>query len=378
MSLISTTFPEGPQRNRALAVWGAVGASGFAAGVLIGGVVMQYLNWRWVMLVNVPVGVAAASLAPVLLSESREQEVSRNLDLPGAATVAAGLVALVYGLSQAENAGWTSLQTIGAFALAVILLALFVLREARFAPSPLVPLGIFRLRTLTGADLVAVFLGVAMGSIPFVLTLYMQDILSYSPLQTGLAFLPFALSVIVAAQLLPPLSARFGLKPSLVTGLGAIALGAVVLATISVEGNFLFVVLPGTLIFGIGAGTVMVTATLLATARVPNEEQGLASGLFQTALQVGSALGLAIIVAVAAARTEALGGAQAAALIGGYRAALVTVAVAAVLGALVALLIIREEKESEQSRGSGSDPNASDDPATRSSDEKRSVERTGQ
>ncbi|BAZ11812.1 hypothetical protein NIES4071_36380 [Calothrix sp. NIES-4071] len=204
LSILTTTFREGSERNRALGIWGAVAAGGFAAGVLLGGILTDGLSWRWVMFVNVPIGIATAALSPMFLSESREQVVNRKIDFAGAVTVTVGLVLLVYALVQAPEAGWVATSTILSFVAAIALLCLFVLIESR-SSSPLVPLGIFRHRTLTAANLVGALLSAAVASMVFILTLYMQQVLSYSALQTGLAFLPHALAASIAA----PLASRF-------------------------------------------------------------------------------------------------------------------------------------------------------------------------
>ncbi len=348
LSILTTTFQSGSERNRALSIWGAVAAGGFAAGVLLGGILTDWLNWRWVMFVNVPIGIAAIAFAPVLLSESQERTVTK-IDLAGAASVTAGLVLLVYALVQAPEVGWVSASTILPFGGAIALLALFVFVEAR-SPAPLVPLGIFRNSTLTGANLVGALLNAAVGSMVFILTLYMQQVLGYSALQTGLAFLPHAIAAMLAAPLADRLVNRVGVKLTLVIGMVAAMVGLLLLTGISVQGGFVRDLLPGTVIVGFGIVTGLVTVTIAATAGVSDSDQGLASGLLNTFQQIGAAVGLAILVAVSTARTNAIAASTdnsptvQTATIGGFQAALAVGAGFAAIGIVVAVFMIRESE----------------------------------
>ncbi len=350
LSILTTTFTEGQERNRALSIWGAIAAGGFAAGVLLGGILTDALSWRWVMFVNVPIGIAAVALSPALLSESRKQTATTQIDLAGAVTVTAGLVLLVYALVQAPSAGWVAVSTVLMLGGAIAFLALFIWVESR-SPAPLVPLVIFRSSTLTGANLVGALLSAAVASMVFILTLYMQQVLGYSALQTGMAFLPHALAAMAAAPLASQLLTRIGVKSTMVSGMVASMVGLLLLTHIPVQGNFVRDLLPGTVLVGFGIVTGLVSVTIAATAGVADSEQGLASGLLNTAQQIGSAVGLAILVAVATARTQAIvastGNSRAAlqtATTGGFQAALAVGAGFAAIGIIVALLVIREQK----------------------------------
>lgn len=347
LSLITTTFAEGPERNRALGVFGALASGGFAVGTILGGILTSALGWRWVLFINVPIGLAVVALSP-LLPESRGAR--KRLDIPGAVTVTAGLASLVYALSEANTAGWLSARTIGLLAVAAALLALFVAIERRTA-DPLIRLGIFRLRNHVGADLTTLLFFAANGPMVYILTLYLQDVLHYSPVRTGLAFLPHALIAAVAANQVARLIVRVGVKPILAGGAIALAVGLLLLTRITPRDHYLTTVLPGTVLVGLGIACMIVAASIAATAGVEADEQGLASGLFNTALQVGAALGVAVLVAVATARTAA--GAvtgqvvRNADLVAGYRGALTVAVGFAVLALVVVLVVIREWDGSE-------------------------------
>lgn len=343
LSILTTTFKEGVKRNKALSIWGAVAAGGFAVGVLLGGILTDWLNWRAVMFVNVPIGIAAVWFSPILLSESKQENTTQQIDLLGAATVTAGLVLLVYVLVQAPEVGWLSWATILAFLGALALLALFIFIESR-SPAPLVPLEIFRQRTLTGANIVGALLSAAVASMVFILTLFMQQVLGYSAIQTGLAFLPHAIAAMIAAPLASQLVNRIGLKLTLVLGMMSAMVGLLFLTAISVESSFIRDLLPGTVIVGFGIVTGIVTVTIAATSGVSDQDQGLASGLLNTSDQIGSAIGLAILVAVATARTQAIvatTGKSPMAITSGFQAALLVGAGFAALGILVTVLMIK-------------------------------------
>ncbi len=300
------------------------------------------------MFVNVPIGLAAIALSPILLRESQAGIVSERIDLAGAVSMTGGLVLLVYSLVQAPEVGWLSPSTVLLIVGALALLALFIFVESRVR-SPLIPLRIFRQRTLVGANVVAGLLSAAAASMVFILTLYMQQVLGYSALQTGLAFLPHALAATLAAPVASRLVTRMGVKSTLVFGMITLMVGLLLLTQIPLHGNFVRDLLPGTVIVGFGIVTGIVTATIAATTGVDDREQGLASGLLNTAQQIGSALGLAILVAVATARTNAIIGltgnsstVSPAATLGGFQAALTAGAGFAAIGILVAVFVIRE------------------------------------
>jgi EmrB/QacA subfamily drug resistance transporter len=349
LSLISTTFAEGAERNKAFGVVGSVASAGFAAGAILGGFLTSTLGWRWVMFVNVPIGILAIVATPFLLQEYRMQDGQRRVDVGGAFTVTAGIIALVYALSQGNDTGWLSFQTLGLLALAIILLTLFVIIEAR-SPSPLVRLSIFRLRTVTGANLVTLLAPGVFGSLVFILTLYMQKVLDYSAISAGFAFLPLAAIILLISNIVPRFVTRIGVKPFLVGGLAILVVGVLLLTQISAHGNYLSALLPGLIVVSLGMGPVFSTMVIAATDGVSDDEQGLASGLFNTSLQVGSGLVLAIVVAVSSARTMALlqagGSTGKVATTAGLQSALFVCAGIAVLAGLVAFFAVRSTKKS--------------------------------
>jgi EmrB/QacA subfamily drug resistance transporter len=341
LSLITTTFAEGEARNRALAVFGAVAAGGFALGLLLGGVLTSALGWRWVFFVNVPIGAAVVLAAPRLLADGRGARNEASLDVAGAATVTLGLAALVLGVSRAEGAGWGSAATLLTLGVAGVLLAAFVAVERR-AAAPLVPGALVRRRPVLVANAVAVLFGAALSPMLYVLTLYLQRVRGLSPAATGLAFLPHALAVAASAGPVARLTTRVGVRPSLVGGGVVVAGGLALLSRVTATSSVVWLIVPGTVLAGIGVAALIVGAAVAATAGVPDEEQGVASGLFNTAQQVGGAVGLAALVAVsstvaagAAAPGAAVGAAPA--LLAGFRVALAT---AAGLGGAAAVLAL--------------------------------------
>ena len=298
LSIVTTTFRDGSERNKALGVWGAVAGAGGAAGVLLGGVLTEYLGWEWVLWVNVPIGILAAALAPSLIAESRAEGETRAFDFAGAVSVTAGLSVLVYALVEAPDAGWGSGQTIGLLGAAIALLGAFVAIERRSA-SPLVPFSIFRLRTLTGANVVGVLTGASLFSMFFFISLYMQNVLGYSAIKAGVSYLPLAVSIILAAGVASALVTKIGFKPVLATGMLLIAAGLVWFSQISAGGGFLADVLGPSLVAAVGLGFAFVPQTIAAVSGVAEHEAGLASGLINTSQQVGGALGLAVLSTVA-------------------------------------------------------------------------------
>jgi EmrB/QacA subfamily drug resistance transporter len=345
LSIVTNTFAEGSERNKALGVWGAVAGSGGAAGVLLGGVLTETLGWQWVLYVNVPIGIIAALLAPRLIAESRG-EGSRTFDVAGAVTITAGLSVLVYALVDANSAGWGSGQTIGLLALAAALHAAFVAIELR-TKEPLVPFRFFRNRTATGANVVGLMTGASLFSMFFFISLYLQQVLDYSPLTSGFAYLPLALSIIVSAGIASQLVTRIGFKPVMVAGLVLIAAGLTWFAQVSADGTYVANVLPASLLAAVGLGFTFVPVTIAAVSGVAPREAGLASGLINTSQQIGGALGLAILAAIANGVTDdKLAGATGrpdvpSALTEGFRAAFQTGAAFALVGALAALVLIR-------------------------------------
>ena len=342
LSILTTTFTEGKERNAALGAWGAVGAFGAVAGVLLGGVLTDALSWEWIFFVNIPVGILGLVLAPIFLNESRDAY-AKSFDVPGAALVTGGLVTLVYGITQANNYGWGSAATIGIFAGAVALLAGFIAWEVRTA-EPLMRFGIFRLRTLTGANVAGLILGTAMFAMFLMLTLYMQQVLHYSAMKTGVAYLAVAATAIFWSALAAQLVTRVGVKPVLVVGMTALSAGLVYFTQVSVGGSYLGDLLPGFLLISVGLGFSFVPISIAALAGVQPAEAGLASGLINTSQQIGGALGIAALTAVATSTTDngiASGTALPVALTDGFQAAFIGAAGIAIIGILVALFVVR-------------------------------------
>ncbi|GAA2512779.1 MFS transporter [Winogradskya humida] len=303
LSIVTTTFSEGQERNRALGIWGAVAGAGGAAGVLLGGVLTEYLGWEWVLFVNVPIGALIVWQAPRLLKESTSGEAHRALDIPGAVTVSAGLALLVYTLVDASAVGWTSTATLLRGLGAVILLALFVAIEQR-TRRPLVPFSIFRLGTLRGANVAGLLVGMSLISMFFLVTLYLQQVLGFSALQAGFAYLPLAISIIVAAGLASPLVTRWGFKPVLIGGLAFVAVGLAWFSQAGADGSYAGDVLGPSMLAGAGLGLTFVPVTIAAVTGTTPAEAGLASGLINTSQQIGGALGLAILASVANSSTR--------------------------------------------------------------------------
>jgi EmrB/QacA subfamily drug resistance transporter len=338
LSIVTTTFRDGAERNKALGVWGAVAGSGGAAGVLLGGILTSGLGWQWVLWVNVPIGLAAAAIAPTLLAESREEGRNRTFDVAGAVSVTGGLSLLVYALVDANNAGWGSVQTIGLLAFSALLLAVFVLIESR-SKDPVVPFSIFRSRTITGANVAGLLIGASLFSMFFFISLYMQQVLGYSAIHAGLSYLPLALTIIVFAAIASTLTTRIGFKPVLATGMVFIGAGLIWFSQVSVGGSFLADILGPSLLAAAGLGLVFVSDTIAAVSGVPDREAGLASGLINTSQQVGGALGLAVLSTIANSVT---GSAHTpAALTDGFQSAFLGGAGIAILGLAATLVLIR-------------------------------------
>jgi EmrB/QacA subfamily drug resistance transporter len=345
LSIITTTFRDGAERNKALGAWGAVAGSGGAAGVLLGGILTEYAGWEWVLWVNVPIGLIAAAIAPRLIAETRQESGTRAFDIGGAISVTAGLAMLVYALVEAPNAGWGSGQTIGLLAGAVALLGAFVAIERRSA-SPLVPFSIFRIRTLTGANVVGLLTGASLFSMFFFISLYMQNVLGYSAIKAGLSYLPLAVSIIIAAGVASQLVTKVGFKPILAIGMLLISGGLLWFGQISPDGGFLTDVLGPSLLAAVGLGFAFVPQTIAAVSGVADHEAGLASGLINTTQQVGGALGLAVLSTVAFPQIDdaaAASGGQPSlsALTDGYADAFMVGSAIAFLGVLATLFLIR-------------------------------------
>jgi EmrB/QacA subfamily drug resistance transporter len=338
LSIVATTFKDGAERNKALGIWGAVAGSGGAAGVLLGGLLTEGPGWEWVFWVNVPIGILAAAIAPSLIAETREESEVRHFDVAGAVTITLGLSALVFALLDAESAGWGSAQTILVLVGSAVLLASFVAIERR-SRAPLVPFSIFRIRTITGANVVGLLVGASLFSMFFFISLYMQQVLGYGPLKAGLSYLPLAVAIILSAGIASSLVTKVGFKPILALGMGLIAIGLVWFAQVSADGSFLGDILGPSLFAAVGLGFAFVPVTIAAVSGVEDREQGLASGLINTSQQVGGALGLAILAAVANGIIN--GSRDPVKLTEGFQAAFLVGAAFAVVGLIATLLLIR-------------------------------------
>ena len=348
LAIISTTFPEGRERNLAMGVWTAVAAGGGAAGLVFGGLLTDALGWEWIFFVNVPVGAAGVALSFVLLEADRGERASRRLDLPGAVTVTAGLVLLVYGLTRAEGAGLGSPLTLGTLALALTLLAAFLFVE-RSVSDPLVPLRIFRTRDLSGSALVAFTNTATTSPVGVLVVLYLQEVLAYSPTLAGLLGLPLSLSVVAGSFLGSRLMVSLGARRTMTLGLLGICAATLITTGISSEGGLAYVV-SGAALSGLALGCSAVASTTRGTSAVEEEVRGLASGLLNSSAQVGTALGLAVLFVIAVARTDAVavgGEPGAEALVAGYRWAFFVGAGIAALGAAAALRLVSQEGRAE-------------------------------
>jgi EmrB/QacA subfamily drug resistance transporter len=345
LSLIVTLFTEPTERAKAMGVFGFVAAGGGTIGVLLGGVLTDLLNWHWIFLVNVPIGAAVFLLSRVLLPAGRGQAVEGRLDVAGAVTVTVSLMLAVYAIVNGNDVGWTSTRTLGLLAVSAALLVFFLVLEARVR-SPLVPLGLFRLRNVATSNVVGVLWAAAMFAWFFLSALYLQLVLGYSPLQVGLAFLPANLIMAVfSLGLSAKLVLRFGIKLPLATGLLLAAAGLALFARAPVDGTFAADVLPSMVLLGLGAGMAFNPVLLAAMSDVGPDEAGLASGVVNTSFMMGGALGLAVLASLAASRTDTLlesGEGQLSALTGGYHLAFLVGAIFAAAAAGLAAALLRQ------------------------------------
>jgi EmrB/QacA subfamily drug resistance transporter len=344
LSLLMTTFAEGRERNVALGIYGAASGSGAAAGVLLGGVLTSYLNWSWIFFINVPVGVAAIALTPVLLRESRAELAHRHFDVPGAVSITSGLMLLVYATTRATTDGWTAGTTLGLLGAAVALVLAFVAIELR-SPWPLLPLRIFRQRTLTAANAAMAIIGAVAFSEFFLLTLYLQDVLHYSAVQTGAAFSGFALSVVVASNVAQAVVGRIGVRPTLTAGLLLSTASVAALTRLPVHGTYFWDLFPWFVLGGVGMGLSFVPVTIASLTGVQQSDAGVASGLINTSRQIGGAVGIAAVSAIAATSTSNYANAHAVsgglALDHGFQTGLYVLTGLLILGALIAFSLVR-------------------------------------
>jgi EmrB/QacA subfamily drug resistance transporter len=347
LAIITTTFEEGADRAKALGVWAAIAIGGSAVGLVLGGALTQELSWPWIFFINVPVGIAVFIFSLRLVPESKDEAAHRSFDVAGAVTVTGGLMSLVYGIVQAQKDGWGSAQTIGTFIVSVALLVAFVVIEQR-AAAPLVRLSIFRTRSLTTANIAMFLVGSGLFAMFFFNSLYIQRVLGYGPLKAGLAFLPFTAGILVSAGFASTFSPRLGVRPIAIGGMVISAIGLLLLTRVPVGGSYAVDVLPALVVTSLGLGAVFVPLTLIATTGLDNDDQGLASGLFNTSQQIGGALGLAILSTFAASKTSSEHGvSKAAALVDGFHVAFAGGA-AFVLLALVAFVLLLRRRDVER------------------------------
>jgi len=350
LSLLMTTFAEGRERNRALGIYGAASGSGAAVGVLLGGVLTSYFGWSWIFFVNVPVAAVAIALTPYLLRESRADSAHRHFDLAGAASVTSGLMLLVYGLTRATTDGWSSPVTLGLLGGAAALVALFVVIESR-SRWPLLPLRIFRLRALSAANATMALVGAVTFSEFFVLTLYVQDVLHYSAVQSGVAFSAFALSVVVTSNVAQVVVGRVGVRPTLVAGLALATISLVLLSRLPVDGHYFWDLFPAFVLGGAGLGASFVPVTIASLTGVERADAGVASGLVNTARQIGGAIGLATVSTIAASASSsyahshsvALGSASAA--VSGFQTSFDVLGGLLVASIVIAAVFLRPARE---------------------------------
>jgi EmrB/QacA subfamily drug resistance transporter len=347
LSIVISEFKEGKERNSALGVWAAVAAGGSAVGVLLGGVITQYIGWRWNFFVNLFIGAIVFMIASKLLPRHEGEEKKKSqLDLPGAATATLGLISLVYGLSSAPNDGWGSKTVVSFMAIGVVLLIAFVLNERR-AEHPLLPLSLFKIRNVSGGNLTALAIACTLFSMFFFITLYLQQVLHFSPVKTGLSFLPITFIIAIVSGLVSKYVGRTGYKPFLVAGPLVLALGLYLLSNMRANGTYWHDVFPGLSICALALGLVFIAMTLAATSGVPKHLSGLASGVFNTAQQVGGAIGLAILSVAYASTFKsdlASGKSYPISQVHGYSSGLHIGVGLAIFAAVIAILVIKNQK----------------------------------
>jgi EmrB/QacA subfamily drug resistance transporter len=357
-SIVTVTFREGSERNKALGILGAIAGSGAAIGVLAGGILTEYAGWEWIFFVNVPIGIGTLFLVPLFVRESRASDLVRHFDIQGAVTVTSSLVLLVYGLTQTTNVGWSSAQTILVLLASAVLMAAFIVIEQR-SRSPLVPLSFFKRRTPTGANIIGFGLGTMVFGMFYLLSLYMQQILGFSALKTGLGYLAVALTAVVASGVAQALVTRMSVKPVLIVGLGLLGAGLIYFAQVSVDGSYVSDLLPGFILVGIGLGFSFVPVSIAALAGATDRDAGLASGLINTSQQIGGALGLAILTTVATTHTETLlkeGESAPQAFTSGYSLAFWVGAGFAAISILATVFALKGEDLATQPGGERSEP----------------------
>ncbi len=340
LSILLTTFEEGPARNKALSIWSMVASGGAAAGVFLGGLLTQYLGWQWCFLVNVPIGILAImKYIPAHIKEARD----KHLDLPGAILITGGLMSLVYALTLATESGWTAISTLISLSVSIVLIATFIWNETK-ARHPLIPLSIFRIRNVSGGNLMMIPVSAGALGMFFFLSLYIQNILKFSPVTSGLAFLPIPIIIGFISMKAPMLLGKFSFKPLLIVGTGLIALGTLIMSFLGVDSSYWFHMLPAFILLAVGFGLSFVSVTVASTAGVPGDEAGLASGLINTSQQIGGALGLAILAVIASSVTmqdSVAGQTLTQATVHGYQLAFLSASGLMLVALLIAIFVIR-------------------------------------
>jgi EmrB/QacA subfamily drug resistance transporter len=345
LSIVLTTFRDGPNRNRALGYWTLVATGGAALGLLLGGALTQYVSWRWNFFINVPIGIVMSILIARLVPAHAREGAYTSLDLPGAVLVTGSLIATVFAFSEASSWGWLSGSILGTLAGAAALMAGFIWHESR-TKHPLMPLSIFKIRNVTGANLMMAPIYASMLGVFFIVTLYMQTILHYTPVQTGLAFLPLPIVLGYMSTRTPKLVGKYGFKRFLIIGPSLVGAALVWLSFMPVAGGYLLHLLPALLLMPVGMGLTFMPIIAAATSGVPANEAGLASGLITTSQQMGGALGLAILSGVAATATAHVTGlSPAAALVHGYDRALIVAALFMLFAVVLAVTVIRQPRK---------------------------------
>jgi EmrB/QacA subfamily drug resistance transporter len=340
LAIVSTTFKEGSDRAKALGVWAAIAIGGSAVGLVLGGALTQAFSWPWIFFINVPVGIATFVAALRLIPESKDESAERSFDVAGAVAVTGGLMSLVYAIVQAQQKGWGSAQTIVTFLVAAVLLVGFVFIELR-AKAPLVRLSIFRIRSLSAANVVMFLVASGLFSMFYFNSLYIQRVLGYGPLEAGLAFLPFTAGIMVSAGIASAFATRIGVRVVAGIGMSLTIVGLLLLTRLPVDGSYAADVLPALLLSSLGMGAVFMPLTLVATTGLQDDDQGLASGLFNTSQQVGGALGLAILATISASRTSGSGGTKTEALVNGFHWAFAGSAVFVFAGLIAMFAMLR-------------------------------------
>ncbi|HUD44351.1 MAG TPA: MFS transporter [Patescibacteria group bacterium] len=353
LSIVLTTFKEGEERNKALGYWTTVATGGSAVGLLLGGALTQFFGWRWNFFINVPIGIfVSIAIARIIPSLSEKQNTHRDLDLPGAALLTGGLILFVFSISQAPVWGWLSTITIGLFAVVIILITAFIINEL-LSKHPIIPLTIFKIRNVTGANLMLAPIVAGMYGMFFLTSLYIQTVLHYSPVLTGLSFLPFPIILGITSTRIAHFVTKYGYRRFLIAGPLLIAIGVAWLSRLPVNGNYFINILPTILLMPVGIGMTFLPIIVAATAGVPANRSGLASGLINTSQQMGGAIGLTVLSSVAASVTLATAyTGQTQALVNGYDRAFLVGVILILLAAVLGVIIISQKRPPSNQRES--------------------------